>query len=80
MSISEILKKYDGAGCTLCPLLDICTELEPGAIVRITNEMVRRSNCDGAFVDAFEDVPVQETYFDGTEITIGPITSDILGV
>ena len=43
--------------CVCCPILDVCTT-EVGVSIFITKDMVRRSLCNGGFVDAFESVGV----------------------
>jgi len=42
--------------CMCCPTMDICTT-ECGVTIVITKDIIQRSNCNGRFTDAFEDVP-----------------------
>ena len=43
----------DDPECWCCPMMDICTKTE---IDIVTKDMIKRSNCNGGFTDAFEDV------------------------
>jgi hypothetical protein len=54
--------------CVCCTFLAFCTA-EPGTAFMITQEIRKRSNCDGGGFDHWDKV--DETYFDGSEITVG---------
>jgi hypothetical protein len=53
-NLNRFLEETDPE-CVCCPMADVCA-IDPGIIVRITRDMIKRSNCGGSFVDAFEDV------------------------
>jgi len=45
--------------CMCCPMMDICT-VDNGVVIRITKDVIRRSNCNGGFADAFDEVVLSE--------------------
>jgi hypothetical protein len=49
--ISEEL--MDDPQCMCCPMMDVCT-VENDVIINISKDTIKRSNCNGGFVDAFE--------------------------
>jgi hypothetical protein len=48
----------DNPDCMCCPMMDVCT-VEPDVIIHVTKEMRDRSNCNGGFLDAFDDVRIE---------------------
>jgi len=48
-----ILDLIDNPECMCCPIMDVCT-VDPGVSIYVTKDMIRRSNCAGGFVDAFD--------------------------
>lgn len=57
MTLTEEL--MDNPECMCCPTMDICT-VKNGMIINITKDVIKRSNCNGGFVDAFDDVKAGE--------------------
>jgi hypothetical protein len=47
---SHLMKEPE---CMCCPMMDVCNP-GPGTCITITRDIIRRSNCNGGFIDALE--------------------------